>query len=320
VFSAVIFGGSGLVRKCVAGVKGPTRRTQPSILLVGVLRAARLKQTNQRSLLHEERSAFSFCGEGSRRLSHSRSPSALSMPAAAVVLCDVPRCPGYPASFLRPTCSCGDKVHGNCRLCHVCCARTGGRARPRSPRAIGRGRPRSRSPADDGAAQRRRIDGGEIEDDDESEDEDVVQPATVMLSMCEQLAGKGGAGMLNMREQLADKDDAGMLNMCEQLADEDELCGQVVLGSSRPWSAYLTRLPLQDTQPNWTATSTWRTASGASTAARCDTRPVYCSAEDTARLLRQGASWSACYYLQMWFGVIIKTMSTLCVHGRTPRN
>ena len=40
--------------------------------------------------------------------------------------------------------------------------------------------------------------------------------------------------MLNMREQLADKDDAGMLNMCEQLADEDELCGQVVLRSSRP--------------------------------------------------------------------------------------
>jgi len=100
--------------------------------------------------------------------------------------------------------------------------------------------------------------------------------------------------MLNMREQLADKDDAGMLNMCEQLADEDELCGQVVLGSSRPWSAYLTRLPLQDTQPNWTATSTWRTTSGASTAARCDTRPVYCSAADTARLLRQGnqESWA----------------------------
>ena len=105
---------------------------------------------------------------------------------------------------------------------------------------------------------------------------------------------KGGAGMLNMREQLADKDDAGMLNMCEQLADEDELCGQVVLGSSRPWSAYLTRLPLQNTQPNWTATSTWRTTSGASTAARCDTRPVYCSAADTARLLRQGnqESWA----------------------------
>ena len=40
--------------------------------------------------------------------------------------------------------------------------------------------------------------------------------------------------MLNMCEQLADKDDAGMLNMCEQLADEDELCGQVVLRSSRP--------------------------------------------------------------------------------------
>ena len=39
---------------------------------------------------------------------------------------------------------------------------------------------------------------------------------------------------------------------------------------------------------NWTTTSTWRTASGASTAARCDTRPVYCSAEDTAGLLRQG--------------------------------
>ena len=37
-----------------------------------------------------------------------------------------------------------------------------------------------------------------------------------------------------MCEQLADKDDAGMLNMCEQLADEDELCGQVVLRSSRP--------------------------------------------------------------------------------------
>ena len=115
-----------------------------------------------------------------------------------------------------------------------------------------------------------------------------------MLSMCSQLADKGGAGMLNMREQLADKDDAGMLNMCEQLADEDELCGQVVLGSSRPWSAYLTRLPLQNTQPNWTATSTWRTTSGASTAARCDTRPVYCSAADTARLLRQGnqESWA----------------------------
>jgi hypothetical protein len=53
-----------------------------------------------------------------------------------------------------------------------------------------------------------------------------------MLNMCEQLADKDDAGMLNMCEQLADKD--GMLNMCEQLADEDELCGQVVLRSSRP--------------------------------------------------------------------------------------
>ena len=46
--------------------------------------------------------------------------------------------------------------------------------------ARGRGRPRSRSPANDAAAQRRRIDGGvdggEIEDDDE----DVVQPATAI--------------------------------------------------------------------------------------------------------------------------------------------
>ena len=42
------------------------------------------------------------------------------------------------------------------------------------------------------------------------------------------------AGMLHVCKQLADKDDAGMLNMCEQLADEDELCGQVVLRSSRP--------------------------------------------------------------------------------------
>jgi len=55
-----------------------------------------------------------------------------------------------------------------------------------------------------------------------------------MLNVCEQLADKDDAGMLNMCEQLADKDDAGMLNMCEQLADEDELCGQVVLRSSRP--------------------------------------------------------------------------------------
>ena len=51
-----------------------------------------------------------------------RSLPALSMPAAAVVLCDVPRCPGYPASILRPTCSCGDNVHGNCQRGHVCCA------------------------------------------------------------------------------------------------------------------------------------------------------------------------------------------------------
>ena len=51
-----------------------------------------------------------------------RSLPALSMPAAAVVLCDVPRCPGYPASILRPTCSCGEKVHGNCWRGHVCCA------------------------------------------------------------------------------------------------------------------------------------------------------------------------------------------------------
>jgi hypothetical protein len=55
-----------------------------------------------------------------------------------------------------------------------------------------------------------------------------------MLNVCEQLADKDDAGMLNMCEQLADKDDAGMLNMCEQLADKDELCGQVVLRSSRP--------------------------------------------------------------------------------------
>ena len=151
-----------------------------------------------------------------------RSLPALSMPAAAVVLCDVPRCPGYPASFLRPTCSCGHKVHRNCWSGHVCCAfraanysqadsqgialrdlhqatpaqaisaasedneltsriEAAGRSSrwgdgpPRAETlqrgARGRGRPRSRSPANDAAAQRRRIDGGvdggEIEDDDE---------------------------------------------------------------------------------------------------------------------------------------------------------
>ena len=58
--------------------------------------------------------------------------------------------------------------------------------------------------------------------------------AAGMLHVCKQLADKNDAGMLNVCEQLADKDDAGMLNMCEQLADEDELCGQVVLRSSRP--------------------------------------------------------------------------------------
>ena len=133
------------------------------------------------------------------------------MPAAAVVLCDVPRCPGYPASLLRPTCSCGDKVHGNCRLGHVCCARTRGRARPRSPGAGGRGRPRSRSRANDAVAQRRRIDGGVIEDDDESEDEDVVQPATAMAgeratghlrttSIIPDAAGPRAAGMMPARQ------------------------------------------------------------------------------------------------------------------------
>ena len=83
-------------------------------------------------------------------------------------------------------------MHVNCGRGHVCCARTGGRVRPRSPGARGRGRPRSRSPANDAAAQRRRIDGGvdggEIEDDDE----DVVQPATAIAG--ERATGHGGSG------------------------------------------------------------------------------------------------------------------------------
>jgi hypothetical protein len=59
--------------------------------------------------------------------------------------------------------------------------------------------------------------------------------AAGMLHVCKQLADKNDAGMLNVCEQVAEKkDDAGMLNMCEQLADEGELCGQVVLRSSRP--------------------------------------------------------------------------------------
>ena len=61
------------------------------------------------------------------------------------------------------------------------------------PGTRSRGRPRSRSPADDAAAQRRRADGGEREDEDESEDEDVVQPATTIAG--ERAAGHGGSGV-----------------------------------------------------------------------------------------------------------------------------
>ena len=92
-----------------SGVKRPTCRIR--VAMCGPAK------TNERRVSSHENIRFRNKQRGS-----FRSLPALSMPAAAVVLCDVPRCPGYPASILRPTCSCGDNVHGNCRFGHVCCA------------------------------------------------------------------------------------------------------------------------------------------------------------------------------------------------------